>query len=187
MDKLKTTLILASGRHNSKSGKIAGFLYKELSKRDDLEIDIVNVSDFPVIFTNSPQAEKEISIWREKVEKSDAFIIVLPEYNRGYPGELKLLLDSAYTQYRRKPVSLVGVSSGIIGGARGVENLKPVLIEFSMTVCRNAVYFSKVGEVFDENDNLKDDSYIKAISIMVDELSWYGQVLKEGRNNYPEK
>ena len=187
MEKLNTILILATARENSKSEKVAHFLNKELDKRDDLKVELVKVSDFPITFTNSSKSEKERLIWKEKVNNSDALIIVLPEYNRGYPGELKLLLDSAYVEYKNKPVSLVGVSSGIVGGARAVENLKPVLTELNMVVCRNAIYFSQIGEVFDDENNLKDEKYLKALSLMADELSWYGKVLKEGRNNYPEK
>jgi len=64
-----------------------------------------------------------------KIGISDALIIISPEYNHGYPGELKMLLDLAPRKlYEGKYVGLVGVSSGSLGGARRIQQLMLVII-----------------------------------------------------------
>lgn len=59
--------------------------------------------------------------------RADGLVIVSPEYNHGYPGEMKLMLDQLYKEYNRKPVGICGVSSGALGGARMVEQLRLIL------------------------------------------------------------
>ena len=51
------------------------------------------------------------------MNRSDALVIVAPEYNHGYPGMLKHVLDTNLHEYVHKAVGVVGVSAGF-GGAR---------------------------------------------------------------------
>ncbi|MDO8659575.1 MAG: NAD(P)H-dependent oxidoreductase, partial [Candidatus Parcubacteria bacterium] len=117
----------------------------------------------------------------EKIIKADGLIIITPEYNHGYPGELKLLLDMLYKEYARKPVGICGVSKGAFGGSRAVEQLKQMAIEFHMTPIREAVYFSFVQSLFNEDGSIKDESYSEKISKFMQEFLWYAKVLKKGR------
>ena len=78
-----------------------------------------------------------IIVWRlqttrEKARRSDGFIIVSPEYNHGYPGELKMLLNMLFSQYAHKPVGICRVSSGAWGGTRMVEQLRQVGLAFHL-------------------------------------------------------
>ena len=68
----------------------------------------------------------------------DAFIIVTPEYNHGYPAVLKNAMDVISPEWNRKPVGFV--SYGSVSGARSVEQLRQVAIELQMAPVRNAVH-----------------------------------------------
>jgi NAD(P)H-dependent FMN reductase len=149
-------------------------------KKAGIETEIIDVRDFRINATDNtgknPQAEK----LSKKITKADALIIVSPEYNHGYPGELKMTLDMLYEQYARKPVGICGVSAGGLGGARAVEQLRQVAVEFRMVPIREALYFPNVYTLFDENGKIKDD-YGKRVKAFLDELVWYAKTLKEKR------
>ena len=51
----------------------------------------------------------------------DGLVVVTPEYNHGYPGVLKSVLDLLLKEYIHKAVAFVGVSAGPWGGTRVIE------------------------------------------------------------------
>lgn len=146
-----------------------------------LESEIIDVRDFRTNATDNtgelPQAKK----LAEKIIKSDCLIIVSPEYNHGYPGELKMMLDLLYGEYARKPVGICGVSIGGLGGARMVEQLRQVCIEFHMVPIREALYFSNISKLFDESGKIKDESYHDRVKQFLTELTSYSKSLKYGK------
>ena len=60
------------------------------------------------------------------------------EYNHGYPAVLKNAMDWTFVEWRRKPMSFVGW--GQVGGARAIEQLRQVAVEFEMAPLRHAVH-----------------------------------------------
>ena len=59
------------------------------------------------------------------MNRADAIVIVVPEYNHSFPGLLKHVLDSCLKEYIHKAVGVVGVSAGPFGGARVIQHLLP--------------------------------------------------------------
>ena len=107
----------------------------------------------------------------EKIGRADAIIIVCPEYNHSFPGELKMMLDMLFEEYAGKKVGICGVSNGPFGGARGMEQLKLVLVNFKMRIMSNVLYFSSVKGIFDENGEPKDkDSWERRTGRFFEEL-----------------
>jgi len=104
--------------------------------------------------------------WREVATNADGFVVVFPEYNHGYPGELKLLWDMAYDEYKGKPVAMVGVSAGGLGGTRGIENFIPVLVACGMTVLKG-INVSHVKEFREMSNEEKAEKYDEKVSKMV--------------------
>ena len=92
-----------------------------------------------------------------------------------------MALELEYTEYNRKPVGIFGVSMGGMGGVRAVEQLRLVTIEFQMVPIRSTIYFSKIGQLFDENGDITDSSYTDRLQQFFEELLWYAQALKQAR------
>jgi NAD(P)H-dependent FMN reductase len=90
--------------------------------------------------------------WKEIVKKSQGLIIVSPEYNHSFPGELKILLDSLSDEYERIPVAICGVSIGKFGGACMIDHIKQVLVHLGMIPISLSVNFSLVKEAFMESN-----------------------------------
>jgi NAD(P)H-dependent FMN reductase len=164
-------IILGTGREGRQSEKVARYILSE-AKSAGFESEILDVREFSRTATdntcNTPPAKR----YSEKIRKAAALIIVTPEYNHGYPGELKLMLDSIYEEYAGKPLGICGVSAGPLGGARAVEQLRLVAVELRMPLLREALYFASVQDLFDDNGIIKDkDAWGRRTKKFFDELS----------------
>jgi len=156
---------LGTGRKGRQSAKVADFV---LSQIDQFETELIDVRDWAKTETEKyPESQEEL---REKMEKADGLIIVSPEYNSGYPGELKILLDTFYAEYDDMPVGVIGVSAGGFGGVRMIEKLRPVLINMGMKPIGSIVTFKNVEDLFDDKNNLKEDIYLKFVNQFLEEM-----------------
>jgi NAD(P)H-dependent FMN reductase len=173
-------IILGTAREGRKSEKVASYML-ERAKDAGLQSEVLDVRDFRVKATDNTMTLETAKAFSEKVSKADGLIIVSPEYNHGYPGELKMMLDLLYQQYFNKPVGICGVSKGSLGGARMVEQLRLVCIELHTVPIREAMYFPAVQDLFDEGGEIKDKSFNVRAKVFFDELIWYAKALKTGR------
>jgi len=173
-------IILGTAREGRQSKKAADFILNEV-KKAGLETEFIDVRDYRIEATDNTKKSEPAKILSEKFNKADGFIIISPEYNHGYPGELKMMLDMFYSEYARKPVGFCGVSMGILGGARMVEQLRLVSIELHMVPIREAIYFPMIQNLFNEKGNIEDLSYEKKVEVFLEELIWYAKTLKKAR------
>lgn len=183
MDTLSIPVILGTAREGRASEKVARFVFEELNKQEGVETVFIDVRDHVTAAVTTPPwgtggANEKPTPWKEVAEKADAFILVIPEYNRGYPGELKLFLDSLHDDYDKKPVALCGVSSGIFGGARVLDHIKPVLVELKMTPIRSALHFPKIKEAFNEKGDPTDEKARERAAAVFADLIAHAQALK---------
>ncbi len=171
-------IILGTGREGNNSEKVAQFVFEE-AKNYGFEVLLIKPRDYlDKPFTGGMNEEKRNKL-SEIFNRAHGFLIVSPEYNHGYPGELKLLLDEFYEEYQHKPVGICGVSVGKLGGARMVEQLRLVLVELQAILLRNTVYFSNVSNFEKEKGNYRE--FLKNV---FDELKYYCEIFsqKEGRS-----
>ena len=174
-------IILGTARIGRQSEKVSNFMLAEAIK-NNLESDIIDVQDYAIKATDNTQSSGKAKDLYKKIVKADGFIIVSPEYNHSFPGELKLLLDMFFKEYAKKPVGFCGVSAGNLGGSRAVEQLRLISIEFSMVPIREALCFSQVHNLFDDKGAIKDAAYYSRVKIFFDELLWYAKYLKASRD-----
>ena len=173
-------VILGTAREGRFSEKVARFMLAEVQKTG-IETELIDVKAHRIIATNNTEDNPQVKELAPKFDKADGFIIVSPEYNHGYPGELKIVMDMLYDEYARKPVGLCGVSAGGLGGARVVEQLRQFVVELHMVSIREALYFPMIKELFDEKGGIKDNSYKVRVKSFLDELIWYAKTLKSAR------
>jgi NAD(P)H-dependent FMN reductase len=72
------------------------------------------------------------------LDRADAFVVLTAEYNHGYPAVLKNAMDWTFVEWQRKPITFVGW--GNVGGARAIEQLRNVAVEFEMAPLKHAVH-----------------------------------------------
>jgi NAD(P)H-dependent FMN reductase len=174
-------VILGTARTGRESEKVANFIFDEV-KKSGFETELIDVRDFRIDATGWPGQSQQAKKLLPIIEKADALIIVSPEYNHGYPGELKMMLDLLYNPFFGKPVGFCGVSAGGLGGARAVEQLRQVSVELHMMPIREALYFPTVKDLFDGTGKIKDPgAYKDRLAKFFEELSRYAKALKSAR------
>jgi NAD(P)H-dependent FMN reductase len=145
---IKIKIIIGSTRSNRFSEKPAKWIYEEARKRAGVSVELLDLRDYPMPFleprvpavSDWKYTNDIVKTWAEKIEDGDAFIIVTPEYNYGYPAVLKNALDSVFQEWNKKPVGFI--SYGRAGGVHSVEQLKQVVTQLQMVPIKNAINIS---------------------------------------------
>jgi len=177
-------VILGTPRRGRMSEHAARIMWARVGERPGVETALVDVATLPIPVDDAGEGAKDPE-FAELVNRADALVIVAPEYNHGYPGLLKHVLDTNLKEYIHKAAGIVGVSAGIFGGARAIQNLIPVLRELGLVTIFWDVNFTTVGSRFDEEGNLLDESLLPRIEMFLDELLWMAETLRHGREQVP--
>lgn len=179
MKELTISIVLGTARKGRKSEYVSNYIMQIAEKREDATFQLIDVKNHLHGSTIPPWEESDKTReWRNIVAGSDAFVLVVPEYNHGYPGELKLLLDQELNAYTGKPVLIAGVSTGRLGGGRVIEHIQPVLSELGLVYIPYSLMFPRVKDLFDEAGNITDDAYDRRIHRSLDNLIVYTKALK---------
>lgn len=187
-DKLSIPILLGTNRRDRSSEQVAKWVYSKMQAREDIESVYFDVRDFDL-----PQDHYGTEIggdfpeWRDAVIKADGLVLVTPEYNHGYPGVLKSVLDLLLKEYIHKAVAFVSVSAGPWGGTRVCEALLPVVRELGLAATFTDLQFPSVRSKFDDDGNLVDPAYEKRVKGFLDELAWMSRTLRWGRENVPSR
>lgn len=171
----KVTLILGTAREGRESEKAAKYVQGIMNATEGIECQFIDVRDYAGTATvpSWDEGSELRQKWSDIVTNSDGFVIVAPEYNHSFPGELKILMDKAYKEYDRKPVGICAVSAGGFGGTRMVSSIIPYLTALQTVPLNKSVHFSGVKELFDESGSITDDGMEKKVQGMLEELKWY--------------
>lgn len=178
-------VILGTARQGRQSEHVAQFVFGEVKRCQDVETELIDIRNLPLKLDDAGEQMKDPA-FSATVQRADALVLVVPEYNHGYPGLLKHALDMNLKEYIHKAVGICGVSAGPFGGARVIENLLPVMRELGLVTIFEDVNFGSVRKLFNENGTLLDENYVRRLDKFLQELIWMARVLRQGRENFPQ-
>ena len=178
-------VILGTTRKGRASENVARFVVGEIGKRPEVATDLIDIREFAFPIDDAGESIKD-SRFSAAMSRADGLIIIAPEYNHGYPGVLKHVLDTNLKEYIHKAVGVCGVSAGGFGGTRVIQALLPVLRELGLVTIFWDGNFSGAPSLFDEAGQIKDEAtHRKRLDKFLNELIWMSKVLKYGRANVP--
>ncbi len=130
-DKLFLPILLGTPRKGRESETVAKWLLRKMEERpEEIETRLFDVRDFRLPQDHyGMEIKKDFPEWRDAIIRADGLVIVAPEYNHGYPGSLKSVLDLLLPEYIHKAVAFAGVSAQVWGGVRVIEALVPMVRE----------------------------------------------------------
>lgn len=178
---MKLMVIWGSSRQGRKGGVVAGWVKNQASADGRFEIDFVDLRELNLPFFDEPTNPANIKsldeytnpegrAWAERVAAAEAFIFVTPEYNYAPSAVLKNALDWVGHPWADKPVGLIGYG-GIVGGARAVQQLRPIVASLGLIQAASSLHFPNFEEVFDEQGQPKRlDYYQTNLKKMLDEI-----------------
>ncbi len=171
---LNLALIYGSTRAGRFCDKVADWTASQIARAGNFSITIID-----------PAIDDGPDTVRRRVAEADAFVVVTPEYNHGYPAPLKSLIDSVGAEWHAKPVAFVSYG-GVSGGTRAVEQLRLVFAELHAVTMRDAVSFASAWEQFDGAGNLREPARAeRSMATMLSRLGWWTTALRDARKATP--
>lgn len=187
MEKVSIPLLLGTNREGRVSEHAARWVFSRARSRGDIEPRFFDVREFALPHDDYGQALKDQFIeYKDAIIAADGLIIVSPEYNHGYPGALKSVLDLLLPEYKHKAVGIVSVSASSWGGTRMIENLLPVLRELGLVASKKDLQFPRAQNIFNKSGDMKEEheeEYAKRVGGFFEELVWLALALRRGREN----
>lgn len=181
---MQILVIMGSTREGRFGDTIATWFSGVAQAREDMIVELIDLRDFRLNFLAEPSAQpsnaEASALWAAKVRKADGYVIVVPEYNRGYPGVLKNAIDHLYAEWNNKPVGFVSYG-GVAGGARAAEQLRLVAIELQMAPIREGLVIAMARSQFDANGQPTDPAMGDRATSMLNQLAWWTRALKVAR------
>ncbi len=127
-------------------------------------LDTFDLSLLPIFNAdNEKPLPAAVEEFRIRVAQADALLIACPEYNSSLTGALKNAIDwasrSPQSPLNRKPVAIMGASTGNFGTVRAQLHLRQVLTHVGvLTVPKPEVLVARADKVFDADGRLTDDA-----------------------------
>ncbi|HEX4433355.1 MAG TPA: NAD(P)H-dependent oxidoreductase [Acidimicrobiales bacterium] len=185
-------VITGTTREGRFSERVSAWVMARLAQHDAFALELVDLRDHPLPFfdgdaparTGREYADESVTRFSGVIDRADGYLILTAEYNHGYPAVLKNALDSTFVEWRRKPVAYVGW--GNTGGARAIEQLRAVAVEFEMAPLRHAVHvLPDVLIAARQAPDPADVSFFAPLEprldLLADDLAWWMQALASAR------
>lgn len=158
------TLLVGTNRPGNNSRKVARHLediYAELN----VPLQVLDLTHLPPeIFSATSYAEKPKSFhpFAEAILQASGVHIISPEYNGGMPGVLKYFIDMLKfpESFEHRPVCFTGLSAGIWGALRPVEQLQAIFGYRNAFIFPDRVFLPQINSLLHENGRLKDPELI---------------------------
>ncbi|WP_017556311.1 NADPH-dependent FMN reductase [Nocardiopsis baichengensis] len=189
-DRLRIAVIVGSTRKDRFCPTPAKWITEQAEQRGDLDVDMIDLADtdLPYILNgddeNAPVPEP-VEALRPRLAAADAFIVVTPVYNRGYPASLKNAIDWYFDEWGAKAVGFVSYG-GMGGGLHSVEQLRPVFNEVHAHTIRNTISFQNFWERFDEQGRPTEAEAVSgAAKGFLEQLTWWARALRRARAEKP--
>jgi chromate reductase, NAD(P)H dehydrogenase (quinone) len=161
-------IVVGTNRENSLSKKIAE-LYQELLNEQQVHSYIVDLALLPEDFAFSALYSNNgknaaFNVLRDQINAAQKYVFVVPEYNGSFPGVLKTFIDgfSYPNGLLHKKAALVGISSGVQGGALALSHLNDVFNYLGMNILAQRVKIPLLNKNFVDG-NITDTTIEKLV------------------------
>jgi NAD(P)H-dependent FMN reductase len=157
---------------------LSNYIRNKISRE---EVRLLDLVDFPIESISPGMYEKNgmhssiRAIQETYFLSSDKYIFVIPEYNGGSPGILKLLIDALSVEnYKQtfggKKALLIGISTGRAGNLRGIEQFTSILNYLGVIVYPTKQPVSRFATLLNGNNEIVDEGIDQTLSILIDEF-----------------
>jgi chromate reductase, NAD(P)H dehydrogenase (quinone) len=161
------TLLVGTNRPGSNTRKVVR-LVEEIYSDLKVPLHILDLAELPPdIFSPTSYAEKPKSFhsFADAILKSSGLHVVTPEYNGSVPGVLKYFIDMLKfpESFEHRPVCFTGLSAGIWGALRPIEQLQAIFGYRNAYVCPERVFLPGINDLLDDHGRLKNPELIERL------------------------
>ncbi|MCB0548062.1 MAG: NAD(P)H-dependent oxidoreductase [Phaeodactylibacter sp.] len=150
------TVISGTNRKESECLKFASLYFEMLQESTQEEVKLLALEQIPHDWFHSDmytrQSESLKRLQDEYILPASKFVFVIPEYNGGFPGAVKLFIDACTVRkysanFKGKKAALVGIATGRAGNLRGMEHLTGVLNYLGTVVMPDKLPISRISDL----------------------------------------
>ena len=165
-------LLLATNRPGSNTAKVAAHV-AEIYAAKGSPLRVVDLHKLPPeIFAPTSYAEKPKSFapFQEALSQAKGIVVVTPEYNGGFPGVFKYFVDMLEFPgtFTGKPFAFVGLSAGMGGAIRPVEQFSTLVIYLRGILYPGTVNIPGINNHLNETGKLKTAELIERVEKQAD-------------------
>ena len=133
----RLSLVVASTRPTRIGHHVARWVTERVP--DELDLTVHDLREIALPFLDEPgqpadghYVHEHTKRWSAAMRATDALVLVMPEYNRGYNASLKNAIDYLYAEWEGLPVGCVGY--GYYGAKYAKSALRQTLERVKMVV-----------------------------------------------------
>ncbi|HXA00990.1 MAG TPA: NAD(P)H-dependent oxidoreductase [Cytophagaceae bacterium] len=185
---LKISIILASTRIGRQSHKPAKYLLGKLNEISGISAELLDLAEynFPILeerLAFHPHPSDKLKEFSGKLTAADSIIFVSPEYNSGYSGVLKNTVDYFRAEFGKKPIGVVAVSAGALGGINASTQMQLLILGLGAYPMPLKLLIPSVQKAFDEQGKLSDPAIEKNSDKFLSEFIWFSEAIKNRKQN----
>lgn len=170
-------IIIASTRPGRVGPSVASWINERAIAHGGFDVELIDLAEVNLPMFDEPKhprvrqyVHQHTKDWSATIDRADAFIFVVPEYNYGFNAAIKNAIDYLNAEWQHKPVGFVSYG-GVAAGTRAVQMLKQVVTTLKMVPMFDAVNIPFVQQFLDADRKLQPNDIMEAAATaMLDEL-----------------
>ncbi len=185
---MKLKIITSTTREGRHGIAIEKWITQFAKSNTDFEVELLDLAVINLPFMNEPNhprmqkyQHEHTKAWSVKINEADAYLIVLAEYNYGFPAPIKNAIDYLFNEWMHKPVAFVSYG-GVSGGLRSTQMLKQVVTTLSMMPISAQVNIPFFAKLINEDGIFQaNEVIVKSAEHTLAELQKWSMALKNMR------
>lgn len=146
-------------------------IYREILHSLGQESTIIDLNKLPsdfafsALYENSGKNEA-FNTFRQAMSTCQKYVFIVPEYNGSFPGVLKTFIDGLEypNTFTDKKCALVGLSSGIQGGALALSHLTDIFNYCGMNVLAQKPKLARIEANMEDKHTLTNAKYLEQLT-----------------------
>ena len=176
------TILSGTNRKNSNTSAVSKIVLRKMQSRS-MSVQLCDLQELPDnIFQanhyhNPPESFKP---FQDKISQCNGLLVIVPEYNGSFPGALKYFIDllKFHESLKGIPVAFIGVSAGIFGALRSIEQLELIFQYRESHLFSKRVLFAKINELLNpEKTSIISDYHDKKTDQLIEEFNSFANKL----------
>jgi len=187
-------IIIGSTRPGRVGPSVAEWIAATARAHGQFDVEVVDLAEVNLPMFDEPRhprlrqyEHQHTRAWSAVIDRADAFVFVVPEYNYGFNAATKNAIDYLNHEWRYKPAGFASYG-GVAAGTRAVQQLKQVMTTLKMVPLFEAVNIPFVQQFLDSDRRLHPNEVMtEAAAAMLDELARLASALRPLREpGFPE-
>lgn len=163
------------------------------SRYSDHEFELVDAIDYPMDTVFKPhfsyaksQVPADLDCLANKIQQSDGYIMVSPEYNHSMSPALSHLLNHfGSSLFSYKPSAIVTYSAGQWGGMRAAVGMRTFLSELGCLSVSSMIHVPKAQEVLTDDGSMQEtqdkSTWFNYFAQTFNQLIWWAEATHQQR------